>query len=390
MTNGLRVVVLGYVVRFPLGGMAWHYLQYVLGLARMGHDVFFFEDSDDYPSCYDPVRSVVDENPTFGLDFARRSLDEIGLGERWAYYDAHTSRWFGPRADDATGICEFADIVLNISGANPLRSWTRLIPHRVFIDTDPVFEQIRQLTVPERRELAQEHTSFLTFGCNIGRSGSRVPEDGLPWQPTRQPIVLDAWRVTPGPSQGLFTTIMQWDSYREREFGGVFYGLKSRSFEPFLRLPERAGPFFELALGTPDAPRDLLRSAGWNLVDPRVPTRSLASYQEYIRNSKAEFSIAKHGFVQGWSGWFSERSAGYLASGRPVALQDTGYSDWLPTGDGLIPFSTMDEAEAAIRDIIGRYEHHCRSARELAAEYFDSDRVLDEVLSLATEPMRSQ
>jgi hypothetical protein len=379
------VVVLGYIVRCPLGGMAWHYLQYAMGLAALGHDVWFVEDSDDYPSCYDPVRHVTDSDPTYGLEFTRRTFDRVGLGERWAYYDGHTAAWSGPARDEIAGVCASADLVLNVSAANPLRSWLEKTPVRVFVDTDPVFEQIRQLTVPARHARALEHTSFFTFGENIERADTAIPKDGLPWRATRQPIVLDAWPVTPGPRDGKFTTVMQWESYPPREYEGVRYGLKGVSFEPYVDLPEKAGAGLELALGTPSAPRELLTAKGWTLVDPLAVTRDPWTYQHYIRTSKAEFSIAKHGFVVARSGWFSERSAAYLASGRPVLAQETGFSAWLAAGGvGVVPFATPEEALAGIGEIDCRYPAHCRAARDVAAEYFASEKVLTRLIDMAS------
>ena len=149
----LRIVVLGYIVRGPLGGLAWHHLQYVLGLAQLGHDVYFLEDSDDYPSCYDPSRHVFDTDPTYGLRFASSTFERLGLTERWAYHDAHTSQWFGPCGERITDVCRDAVLALNVSGLNPLRPWLLQVPKRIFIDTDPVFTQIRHLQDPGARSL---------------------------------------------------------------------------------------------------------------------------------------------------------------------------------------------------------------------------------------------
>ncbi len=382
-TDRLRIIVLGYIVRGPLGGMSWHYLQYVMGLNRLGHDVYFVEDSDDYPSCYDPTRHVTDTDSTYGLQYAQSTFERVGLARRWAYHDAHTATWHGPCAEHMPTLCKGADLLLNISGANPLRPWLMEIPVRALIDTDPVFEQIRQLTLPERRELARQHTVFLSFGEGINRQGSPVPDDGLPWQATRQPIVLDAWPVTPGPAEGKFTTVMQWDSYPVQEYGGCRYGMKSDSFKVYMDLPKKVGPVLQLALGGSSAPRDLLRSKGWDLIDPLATTRDILAYQDYIRSSKAEFGVAKHGYVAGRSGWFSERSAAYLASGRPVLTQETGFSDWMETGSGVIPFSTPEEALWGIDEINSNYEFHCRAAREVAEEYFDARKVLPHLLDSA-------
>lgn len=373
----MRIIVLGYLVRGPLGGLAWHHLQYILGLARLGHDVHFLEDSDDYASCYDPRRDAMGTDPSYGLGFAADAFERLGLPDRWAYYDAHTSRWLGPAAPRALDICAGAGLLLNVSGVNPLRPWLASVPHRLFIDTDPAFTQIRHLTDPAARALALAHTAFFTFAQNL----AEIPDDGIAWKPTRQPIVLDAWPVTPGPPDGRFTTVMQWDSYRAREHAGRRYGMKSDSFAAYLDLPARAGPRFELALGSATAPRELLEAKGWIVRDPRPPTRDPWEYQRYIRQSKAEWSVAKHGYVVTRSGWFSERSAAWLASGRPVVTQDTGFTRWLPSGAGLLTFTTAAEALAAIEEIDRHYEDHCRAARALAATHFDATAVLTGLLA---------
>ncbi|MBW3539113.1 MAG: hypothetical protein KY476_02480 [Planctomycetes bacterium] len=381
----LRVLVLGYVVRCPLGGMAWHYLQYALGLARLGHDVYFLEDSDDYPGCYDPVRHVTDTDPTCGLKFADDAFRRIGLPDRWAYFDAHTRQWQGPCAGFAVELCESADVLLNVSGSVPLRGPLREVEHRAWIDTDPVFTQIRHLCDPGFAAKISAHTAYFTFGENAGTAGKRLPDDGLVWRPTRQPVVLDVWPHAKASRRNVLTTVMQWDSYPAREFGGVRYGMKSDSFQLVLDLPSRTDAEFELALGSPTAPRELLRSHGWRIIDPLQCTRDPWTYQRYLLDSLAEFSVAKHGYVVSNSGWFSERSACYLACGRPVVCQDTGFSAHLPTGEGLFAYRTVDEAVAAVDEVRSRYAFHCRRAREIAEEYFDSGRILSDLLRSVLE-----
>ncbi|MFC1883066.1 hypothetical protein ACFL2S_16475, partial [Thermodesulfobacteriota bacterium] len=231
--------------------------------------------------------------------------------------------------------------------------------------------------------LALQHTVFFSFAENIKLPVSTIPNDGLPWKATRQPVVLDAWLVTPGPSQGNFTTVMQWDSYAEREYQGIHYGMKSESFDHYLDLPCKAGSILELALGSPSAPRTELASKGWLIRDPLELTKDPWTYQNYLQQSKAEFSVAKQGYVVTCSGWFSERSAAYLASGRPVVVQDTGFSDWLPTGAGIIPFNTQEEALAGIEEINRRYLFHCQVARSIVEEYFDSTKVLSRLIECA-------
>jgi hypothetical protein len=378
----VRIIVLGYIVRGPVGGLAWHYLQYVMGLTRLGHDVCFLEDSGNAPwCCYDPSRHVSDTDPTFGLAFAANAFRLAGLADKWAYYDWHTDKWHGPLAMSAVDRCEDAELLLNLSGENQLRTWTLRVPHRAFVDTDPVFTQIRHLTDAGRRKNAERHTAFFSFGENVAR-GAHIPDDGLPWQPTRQPIVLDAWPVVPGPRSGRFTTVMQWESYGAREFLGRRFGLKSDSFAPYLDLPAKVGPLFEIAVGGRRAPQ-LLGDHGWLVSDPLAAIPDPLGYQTFLQRSKAEFTVAKHGYVVSRSGWFSERSAAYLASGRPVVSEDTGFRDHLPTGDGLLAFSSPDEAARAVTDVLERYDDHCRAARVLAEAHFDSGRVLQNLLDRA-------
>jgi len=381
----LRIVVLGYIVRGPLGGLAWHHLQYVMGLSLLGHDVYFVEDSDDYEGCYDPQTGVTGSDPGYGLRFAGHCFKMAEMQDRWAYYDAHTLRWHGPCAENIVGICEHADVLLNISGVNPIRPWFGDIPIRALIDTDPAFTQIRHLEDPSARQLALKHNVFFSFAENWGTEDCVVPDDGFPWQTTRQPIVLQAWPVVPAPKDGKFTTVMQWDSYKVREYNGIRYGMKSSSFEPYLNLPRFTDAELELALGSETAPQELLKKSGWLVCDPLKVTRDLNTYQRYIQRSKAEFSIAKHGYVVTRSGWFSERSANYLASGRPVLVQETGFSAWMNTGSGVIAFNSPDEAIAGIEQIERNYALHCEAARAVAEAYFDSSMVLTGLIERAVQ-----
>lgn len=385
----LHIVVLGYVVRGPLGGMAWHHLNYVLGLARLGHSVLFVEDSDDYASCYDPQRHVVDTDPTYGLRFAVAAFGRLGLHERWCYFDAHTNRWLGPAAPWAAGYCAGADMVLNVSGVNPLRPWTEAAPIRVFVDTDPGFTQVRNLTDPARRALCEAHNRHVTFGENIPAGRSEVPDDGIAWQPTRQPVVLDAWPTQPSREGGRFTTVMQWESYPPRAYGGMTFGMKSQSFAPYMDLPRMLPTHeLEIALGGERAPRIELVRRGWSVVDSLEVTQDPWAYQAYIHGARGEWSVAKHGYVAAKTGWFSERSACFLASGKPVIVQDTGLSALLPTGQGLLTFSTADDAAEALNAVEAEYESHCFAARRLAESHFASDVVLPALLDMVeTAPM---
>lgn len=377
------MIVFGYIVRFPLAGMSWHYLQYVLGLRDLGIEVFYLEDSDDYEQCcYNPITHENGTDASFGLAYADRLFRSVGLGDCWAYYDAHEDTWSGPVAEGARDILESADVVINVSGSNPVRDWAQVVPKRVLIDTDPGFEQIRQLTVPHRRELGRRHTDFFSFGENIDKGTAEVPDDGIAWKATRQPVVLRLWEATEAKEGSWFSTVMQWDSYPCREYGGRMFGMKSKSFEDYWELPKVCeGVELCLALAGSEVPREKLRQHGWHLLDATQVTRESEDYRALIQQSLGEFTVAKHGYVVGRSGWFSERSCCYLASGRPVITQETGFSEWMETGTGVVPFEDFDSARAAVADVVERYEVHAEAARSVAEKYFDAEDVLESLLN---------
>ena len=382
----MNIIVLGYIVRGPLGGLAWHHLQYVAGLQRLGHCVTFLEDSDEYTSCFDPVRNVMDIDPSCGLAFTQRVFERLGLGSDWAYYDQHKQRWHGPLGAAARKVCGGADLLLDLSGVNPIRSWLEPIPVRVLIDTDPVFTQVRHLLSDWSLGRARKHNVFFSFGENLAdraASGCTGPDDGFCWQATRQPVVADLWPVQPPelpPREACWTTVMQWDSYKSETFQGREFGMKSLSFKPYLELPRRlpAGTF-ELAMPVNESAA-LLRERGWRVVEAQAAAADPWAYQAYLRRSRGEFSIAKQGYVSTRCGWFSERSCAYLASGRPVVVQDTGLERLYPLGRGVLTFRDPDEAEQAVRRVNEDYAAQCAAARAFVEEQFDYRKVLGDLL----------
>jgi hypothetical protein len=387
---GLRIAVLGYIVRGPIGGLAWHHLQYILGLDDLGHDVLFLEDSgDDGWGLYQPELGQMVDDPSFGLAWTSALFEGVGLPDRWAYYDARSASWLGPAAHGVGDFCRSVDVVLNLSGVNPLRAWASAAQVRILVDTDPVYTQVRHLTDADAMAQARCHDVFFSFGESIGR-GASVPDDGLPWQPTRQPVVLDRWRLGPPPARARYTTVMQWDSYAAVEHEAIRYGMKADSFTGLEDLPAMVPVELELAVGSPTAPRERLRQLGWYPTDPLEPTRDAWTFQRYVEASRAEFAIAKHGYVVSKCGWFSERSANYLASGRPVVTQDTAFAAHVPVGRGLHAYATVDQARDAILDIESRYDVHAAAAREIATEYFGHRSVLEGLLDRAVPaPMTS-
>ena len=377
----MRIVVLGYIIRGPLGGMCWHHFQYILGLKKLGHEVLFLEDSDDYPACYNPLTFEMSKDPAYGLEFIKKLFNKFNVGDNWAYFDAHTNKWFGLNKQKVFSFCKHADIVLNLSAINPLRDWCKTIPSLVFIDTDPLFTQVKILKDPSMKTLAKEHTAFFSFGENINSPDCEIPLDGFNWKATRQPVFMEAWKFIPPSSKSKWTTLMQWDSYKEQEYNSKTYGMKSNSFKDYITFPEKLSDSFELVMVSTKAPEVILRKAGWHLCDPAKVSLTPENYQHFIQQSKGEWSVAKHGYVISNSGWFSERSCAYLASGRPVVIQDTGFSKFIQTGKGLFSFTSQTEAVAAIEKINSDYLKHCHYAREVVEEYFNSDKVLTELLN---------
>jgi len=376
----LRIIVTGLIAQYPLGGMAWHYLQYVLGLVRLGHDVYYLEDTGLWP--YNPREKGLSKNCEFNVAYLNDLMSYYGLEDRWAYRFPWRDQWFGLSDRARKEVVDSADLVINVSGVLEAPNRYRGGHSRLlYIDTDPVFTQLKLVRGQHDFErLIDQHDVQFSFGEALDRTPF---ETKFEWKPTRQPIVLSEW-TNRGTSRNRFTTVMNWTSYKPIVYQGQSYGQKNDEFDKFIELP---GYFpnetFELAVNqgkTLRTPRKRLKKNGWSLVDPDVVCADLFSYRKYIETSKAEWTVAKSGYVKGRAGWFSERSACYLAAGKPVIVQDTGFLDILTCGRGLIPFSDMDEAKLAVESVNASYLEHSRAAREIANTFFDSNKVLDDLL----------
>jgi hypothetical protein len=380
----LRIVVTGLIGQYPLGGVSWDYFQYVLGLKNLGHDVYYFEDTGQWP--YNPVEGGLAKDSSFTVEYLQSVMDNFDLGDRWAYQFPWESQWFGLPERKRQDVVRSADVLINVSGtlAHPERY--RNIPTLVFIDSDPVFTQVKLAKGQnDFRRLVEMHDVQFSFGESMSDA---VPETGIDWQPTRQPVVLSEWQPTNTPGKS-FTTVMNWTSYKPLSFNGKTYAQKDVEFERFIDLPKMVpDSTFEIAVNsgkTRRTPRSLLSHKGWHTVHPDDVCPDMESYRNYIRSSRAEWSIAKNGYVVGQSGWFSCRSACYLAAGRPVVVQETGFSKVLPKGTGIVPFATLEEAIEGIRDVESRYDVHRKAALEIAEQYFDSGKVLTQLLERSIE-----
>jgi hypothetical protein len=383
MDSSLRIIVTGLIAQYPLGGVAWDYVQYVSGLARLGHDVYYIEDTGQWP--YNPMEGGVSKGCEFNVDYLRRLMARFGLSEKWAYCFPWQTQWFGLSEGKRREIVESADLLINVSGTVQNPETYHSVKRLAYIDSDPVFTQIKLARgQSDFRQLLDSHDVHFSFG---ERLSAAIPDDGRRWRPTRQPVVLAEWEHSL-PHREVFTTVMNWTSYKPLVYEGQNYAQKDVEFLRFLELPAKVAPTgLEVAVNegkTRHPPRTLLTHKGWRVVDPEIVCADFESYRQYIQSSKAEWSVAKNGYVVGQPGWFSCRSACYLASGRPVVVQDTGFGAVLPVGEGLLSFKTIDDAAAAIHEVEAKYKAHSRAARAIAEAYFDSDKVLGAVLAEAT------
>jgi hypothetical protein len=370
MSDRLKILLSGMVAGDPhQGGASWAVLQYVAGLRSLGHEVVLVEPVES--AKLDPAGEVSRYfNSLPLLDgavalLARGSRETLGLS--YAALERFASE---------------AELLINVSGMLRDERLLEPIPTRLFLDLDPGFNQVWQETGEEMG--IGLHTHCATVGGAVGRAGCSIPTCGRDWIHTLPPVALEHWPVDEAvPRRDAFTSVGHWRSYGSIEHGGVAYGQRAHSMRELLELPARSPASFQLALGIhPDEREDLkaLRANGWDLLDPLAVAGSPGRYAEFVRGSKAELSIAKSGYVNSRSGWFSDRSACYLASGRPVVAQETGFSDFLPAGEGLLAFATPAEAVDAVAAVEAAPARHGKAARALAEEHLDARMILATLL----------
>jgi hypothetical protein len=386
MPERLRVVVLGMMGRCPYGGQTWGYLNWMLGLHKLGHEVWYIEDDSVWP--YDPVKNSLTSDGRYAATHIQHSMEQIGLGDRWAYrLHGEAGSW---GLDEARTVELYAscDLLLNIAGAVALRDEHLAARMRVLVQTDPVTMELRLAMGDDSTRLAfANHHVVATYGENYGAPDCGVPLNGIRYVKTRQATDGEWWNVVYDPAATAFTTI---GNYRQSGsdvwFNGEWYRWsKHYEWEKFLTLAERTSQPFEIATTHDDAiDRARLESHGWRLKAAHPFTLDVfGAYRDYFRESRGAFTVAKDQNVRLRSGWFSDREACYLASGKPVITQDTGFGAVLPTGEGLFAVNTVDDAHTAIDAINGDYARHCAAARAIAEEFFDATKVakrlLDEV-----------
>jgi len=393
MPAGPTLVILGMMGRMPVAGVTWQVLHYLEGFRRLGLDVFYVEDTGEWS--YDPDQNTISEDPTYAVNSIRAVMALHRFPDRWAYRAAD-GRVFGLSAPELGRLLERADVLVNLTGATVLRDEHRRVPVRIYLETDPVLPQIEVAAGNAFHvDLLSAHTHHFTYGENIGQPDCGVPVSRFPYRPTRPPVVLDWWSptaVSPGPC---FTTVASWrQAGKDVEWQGQTYTWsKHHEFLKIIDLPRRTPQPLELALAvrgragdgaTAWVPRDRedaeaiqsLTQHGWRVVNAMALSRDNARYRDYILASRGEFTVAKDQNVRLRSGWFSDRSACYLAAGRPVVTQDTAFGKFVPTGEGLFAFTSLDDILVALEAINSDYGRHARAAREIAEAYFKAETVL--------------
>ena len=401
----LRIVVTGLIAQHPdLGGVAWDYGQYVGGFADLGHDVFYIEDSGQWPYNDDVTAASegwIASDCRRNVERLRSTMAHFGLDDdRWAYRFATTGEWFGMSDAMRVEVVRSADLVVNVSGCLEHPERYRGAGKLVYVDGDPLFTHVRYVAGTEQAGLDEEEERVArTFRrlldahdvhCTFAENAATIePATGHRWLPTRQPVVLEQWRPD-AVHDDRFTTVLSLTSYRPLELRGRSFGQKDVELRRFVELPSMVpGARFELAthaIRHPSWESDdalaapQLGAMGWSLVDSAAACGDLGSYRAYIEGSGAEWSVAKHGYVAGRTGWFSGRSACYLAAGRPVVVQDTALPEAFPTGEGILTFTDLAGAADAVRSVRDDHQRHAKAARALAEELFDARRVLSDLI----------
>jgi len=383
----MRAIVTGMIATYPVGGVAWDYGQYALGLEKLGFDVYYLEDTGW--ETYDPVKGDYGSDCTFATEFLEKSLAQFSpsLGGRW-HFRAMDGSTHGICAKEFRDIASKADLFLNVSGGTLLRDEYMQCPRKVLIDSDPGWNHFVNYPKWDAKpgwhgtHGYRAHDLFFTYAERIGAPDCKLPELGIKWHPTRPPVVMDRWQPVGEGTD--WTTVMTWNNFRKAvEYQGELYGSKEIEFPKVELLPQHLPNVrFEIAVGGKDPPIEHWRDLGWKIVGSHSVSQTLEEYRDYIQQSRGEFSVAKNLYTATRSGWFSCRSVCYLAAGLPCVVQDTGFSEIIPTGEGLLTWTTLDEAERAIRQVESNYPLHQRRAREIATEHFASERVLGDLLSV--------
>ena len=390
MNSRGRVIVLGIMGLQPFAGIALQTMHYLEGLRRLGFEVAYMEDTGDWP--FDPETNSPSGDCRYAIQYLSKIMSDYGFSDNWGYRSTIDDQHFGMSLASHDEWFRSADILINLSGATVLTEAHRRVPIRIYLETDPMKPQVEIAQGSAFvTDLMQSHTHHFTFGENIGSADCEIPIGEFKYFPTRQPIVVDWWMpseperlndVRPN-SNGCVTTVANWrQSGNDIEWNGdVLKWSKHHEFLKFLDLPSYIDRCFELSLSnTDDESKQRILENGWRLKDAFALTLGMDSYRDYIQASAAEFTVAKDQYTRMKSGWFSDRSASYLAAGKPVVTQDTGFGKFFPTGEGLFAFNSMEGILTAFDAILSDPKRSSRAASEIASEYFRAEKVVSAMI----------
>jgi hypothetical protein len=381
-----KALVSGILFWYPLAGVTYQFLHYLIGLRQLGWDVYYVEDSGRW--VYDPVARNITGDATHNVTQVQRALEAHGFAGKWAFRGAYPGgSCFGMSERQILDLYRDAEVLLNVTGAQEIRDEHRVIKRRIYVESDPFALQVKLANGDAAvREMLDAHDAWFTFGENVGADDCSVPTDRL-WRATRQPVAVELWAPESiGQPAESYNTVTTWHNegkdvvYR----GERYYWTKDREFTKYLGLAAaRPKQRFELATDADAQNRAMLEASGFSVAEAVSISADPAKYRDYIRGARAEFTVARDQYVRPHTGWFSDRSACYLGAGRPVITEETGFGKTLPTGKGLFAFRTLDDVLAAVDAIERDYAGHCRAALEIAREYFAADRVVGRLMNEA-------
>ncbi|MGB8169087.1 MAG: hypothetical protein WCF18_16440 [Chthoniobacteraceae bacterium] len=384
-----RIVVMGFMAGCPIAGVIWQHVHYIVGLQRLGHEVYYIEDSARLP--YDPQKFEITNDYSYALAFLDKLSRQFGFEGRWAFCARYLpgEPCHGLTIERVRELYREADAIFNICGTQEMNADLLQSERILYIESDPGVEQIR-VDKGEAKpiEYLSQHHKLFTFGESIGTPACPIPTHQFQWLATRQPVVTDFWKTDePPPDGALFTSVANWNTSELKDIewrGERYLWSKTLEFLKFDDAPARAGEPLELAT-TPRDPATIerLKAQGWRLSSPDAMSVDWDLYRRYLQESKGEFTVAKDQYVRLETGWFSDRSACYLAAARPVITQETGFTRFYGGGKGLFAFRTMEEIAEAVREINADYPAHCRAAYEIAAEHFEATKVVASILERA-------
>jgi len=378
-----RIMVAGCIVSAGpgYGGNTWAFLQYVLGLRRLGFDTYYVEQIPTN-RCVDDHGSPVSFAHSANVNQFRTLLNRFDLPDRAALLETDGIKCVGLSRADVEKLAPEIDLLINFSGSFRLDSVLGRVRKRMYFDMDPGYTQIWHEHGYDI--YLRGHDVYVTTGLNLGKPDCPFSTCGIQWETTLPPVIISEW-ATSQPPGSAYSTVADWRGFKPVQWRGVSYGQKADEFLRLIDLPHRVSVPLEICLliNSNEKTRSELEQHDWRLVSPRHHVSTPDAYRSYILGSRAEFTVAKGGYVAGRTGWFSDRSACYLAAGRPVIVQDTGIGKYLPTGSGLLTFTDMDSAAQAINDVESDYSRHTVAAASFAREFLDSDLVLARLVRLA-------